>query len=166
MAKNVSIQFYKIQLTFFFPLMMLMWKSCSSIHARTSGNTEPLIGGRTDLPLNLAAASEFFAPKQSHEITISLAFYWLGVPNRFCNFLLFSNIHLLLHARSKLPFKEGFCQFTITLLLCYSPCKEKQFHIVFISHLKQNQSDHYQPDWQGKRGKPRVCTIFLFLNAV
>jgi len=44
-----------------------MWKSCSSIQARISGKTEPRIGGRTDLPLNLAVASEFFTPERSQE---------------------------------------------------------------------------------------------------
>ena len=53
---------YKNLSTFFFPFIILMWKSCSSIQTRISGNTEPRIGGRIDLPLNLAAVSEFFAP--------------------------------------------------------------------------------------------------------
>lgn len=38
-----------------------------------------------------------------------------------------------------MPFKEVFCQFTITLLLCHSLCKEKQFHTVFISHLSKTK---------------------------
>ena len=52
-------------LTFFFPFIILMWKSCSSIQTRISGKTEPRIGGRTDLPLNFAVASEFFTPERS-----------------------------------------------------------------------------------------------------
>lgn len=54
---------YMSTLTFFFPLIILMWKSLSSIQTRISGNTEPRIGGRTDFPLNFVAASEFFTPE-------------------------------------------------------------------------------------------------------
>ena len=49
-------QRYKIH-TFFFPRIMLTWKSFSSMHTRRSGK----MGGNTALPLNLDASCELLA---------------------------------------------------------------------------------------------------------